>query len=85
MEGNGPLNGTPRPLWSLVLSDDPVAADATCAKLMGFDPDRITHIREASKFLGNSSDECIEHTGETLRKPQIPFQVVPEFEFLRAA
>src|SRR5579859_3005486 len=85
MEGNGPLNGTPRPLCSLVLSDDPVAADATCAKLMGFDPDRITHIREASKFLGNSSDECIEHRGETLRKPQTPFQVVPEFEFLRAA
>jgi uncharacterized protein (DUF362 family) len=85
MEGNGPLNGTPRPLWSVILSDDPVAADATCAKLMGFDPDRITHIREASKFLGNSSDECIEQTGETLRKPQRPFQVVPEFEFLRAA
>jgi uncharacterized protein (DUF362 family) len=84
MEGNGPLNGTPRSLSRLVLADDPVAADATCAKLMGFDPDRIPHIREASKFLGNSSDEFIQQTGETLRRPQVPFQVVPEFQFLRA-
>jgi uncharacterized protein (DUF362 family) len=85
MEGNGPLNGTPRPLGRLILADDLVAADATCAKLMGFDPDRIIHIREASKFLGNSSDEFIQQAGETLRKPQVPFQVVPEFQYLRTA
>jgi hypothetical protein len=34
----------------IVLSDDPVAADATCARLMGFKPSRISHIREASRF-----------------------------------
>ena len=85
MEGNGPLNGTPRPLGRLVLADDPVAADSTCAKLMGFDPDRIVHIREASKFLGNASDESIQQLGETVQRPQAPFQVVPEFQYLRAA
>ena len=53
MEGNGPLNGTPRPLGKIVLADDPVAADATCARLMGFEPGRIVHIREGSRFLGN--------------------------------
>src|SRR5258708_30414628 len=45
MEGNGPLNGHPRPLNRIVLADDPLAADATCARLMAFDPTRITHIR----------------------------------------
>src|SRR5207253_10179392 len=60
MEGNGPLAGTSRPLGSIVLSDDPVAADATCARLMGFDPNRIAHIREAAKFLGNASTELID-------------------------
>jgi uncharacterized protein (DUF362 family) len=55
MEGNGPLNGTSRPLGTLVLADDPVAADATCARLMGLEPDRVPHIHEASRFLGNSS------------------------------
>src|ERR1700757_4368255 len=47
MEGKGPLNGTPRPLGRIVLADDPVAADATCARLMGLEPDRVPHIREA--------------------------------------
>ena len=85
MEGNGPLNGTPRPLWSLVLADDPVAADATCARLMGLEPSRIIHIHEASKFLGNSSASLIDEAGESLRRPEVPFQLVPEFEFLRGA
>ena len=32
MEGNGPLNGPPRALGKIVLADDPVGADATCAR-----------------------------------------------------
>ncbi len=82
MEGNGPLNGTPRPLGSIVLADDPVAADATCARLMGLEPGRVVHIREAAKFLGNSSPTLIDQVGEMLRSPDLPFQVVPEFRFL---
>lgn len=50
MEGNGPLTGTPRPLGKIVLADDPVAADATCARLMGFAPSSIVHIREGAGF-----------------------------------
>jgi len=84
MEGDGPLDGSPRPLRTLVLADDPVAADATCARLMGFDPDRIPHIHEASRFLGNSSPALIDQAGEILCRPDVPFQVVPEFEDIRA-
>ena len=83
MEGNGPLNGTPRPLGNVVLADDPVAADATCARLMGFEPDRLIHIHEAAKFLGNSLPDLIDQVGETLQRPDVPFQVVSEFEFPR--
>ena len=82
MEGNGPLNGTPRHLAKIVLSDDPVAADATCARLMGFEPNRVPHIREASRFLGNSSTAAIDQAGEALIPPQIPFEVVPDWQFL---
>jgi uncharacterized protein (DUF362 family) len=83
MEGNGPLNGTPRAVENIVLADDPVAADATCARLMGLEPDWVVHIHEAAKFLGNASARLIDQFGETLRGPKVPFQVVPEFEFLR--
>jgi uncharacterized protein (DUF362 family) len=82
MEGNGPLNGTPRPLASIVLADDLVAADATCARLMGMEPSRIIHIREGSKFLGNASSKLIDQAGEAVVCPDDPFKVVPEFEFL---
>ena len=84
MEGNGPLNGTPRPLGKIVLADDPVAADATCAWLMGFAPHRILHIREGSKFIGNVSSELVEQLGETVNAPANPFQVVREFRHLYA-
>ena len=41
MEGNGPLHGAPRTLGRIVLADDPVAADFTCARLMGLNPLRV--------------------------------------------
>jgi uncharacterized protein (DUF362 family) len=84
MEGNGPLNGTARPLGKIVLAGDPVAADATCARLMGFEPDRIVHIREGAKFLGNISPALIDQVGEAATPPTPPFDVVPEFRHLYA-
>jgi len=83
MEGNGPLNGSPRQLGCVVLADDPVAADATCARLMGLAPDRVVHIHEGARFLGNSAPRLIDQAGETLLPANVPFTVVPEFEFLR--
>lgn len=83
MEGNGPLNGTPRALGQIVLADDPVAADATCARLMGLDPDKIVQIRAAEQFLGNSSNERIDQLGELVQVSRPAFQTVPEFEYLR--
>ncbi|HKT23048.1 MAG TPA: hypothetical protein VJR04_00505, partial [Terriglobales bacterium] len=81
--GNGPLNGSPRQLGCVVLADDLVAADATCARLMGLEPDRVPHIHEAAKFLGNASPDLVEQMSEPVRQPEKPFGVVPDFEFLR--
>jgi uncharacterized protein (DUF362 family) len=85
MEGNGPLNGTPRALGKVVLANDTVAADATCARLMGFEPDRIVHIHEGAKFLGNAAIRSIDQAGENVTSPGTPFRVVPEFSYLHAS
>ena len=53
MEGDGPLNGTPKKLNTIVLSDDPVAADFLLAELLGSNPIVTKHLEEASRFLGN--------------------------------
>lgn len=84
MEGNGPLAGTPRHLGRIILADDPVAADATCARLMGFIPERIPHIAENAKFLGNASLELIDQLAQPVTAANPPFRVVPEFQHLRA-
>jgi len=84
MEGNGPLNGKPRTLNRIVLADDPVAADATCARLMGLDPGQVVHIRAGAQFLGNSSFERIDQLAEPARPPVPAFQLLPQFEYLHA-
>jgi uncharacterized protein (DUF362 family) len=84
MEGNGPLAGTTRRLDRIVLSDDPVAADATCARLMGLVPERVPHIAETAKFLGNTSPDRIEQLAAPVTSPLAPFQTVQDFEHLRA-
>ncbi len=83
MEGNGPLNGTPRRLNRIVLADDPVAADATCARLMGLDPDKIVHIRVGAQVLGSSSPHLIRQLAEPVDTREIPFETVPDYEYLR--
>ena len=44
MEGDGPLNGTPKPIGALVMGHDLVAVDATCCRLMMLDPRQIGYL-----------------------------------------
>jgi uncharacterized protein (DUF362 family) len=73
MEGNGPLQGTHRQLGKVVLADDPVAADFTCARLMGLHPERVWHLDHASRFLGNGSADRISLLAEELSGYGITF------------
>lgn len=82
MEGNGPLQGNPRELGKIVLADDPVAADATCARLMGFDPVAVKHLQIAGEFLGNLDERAIEMLAERVSVTTRPFAVLPEFSYL---
>jgi len=83
MEGNGPLHGTHRHLGKIVLADDPVAADCTCARLMGLDPYRVWHLARAAQFLGNGSCDRINLIAEGLPLRTNPFVVLPEFAGLQ--
>jgi uncharacterized protein (DUF362 family) len=85
MEGNGPLQGSACQLGKIVLADDPVAADATCARLMGFDPLRVRHLAEGCHFLGNLREDRIKMLAEGVEAPTRPFSVLSEFRYLLAA
>src|SRR6266705_3937809 len=44
MTGDGPLNGRPANLQTILLADDPVAADSTLVRLLGLEPGQVAHI-----------------------------------------
>jgi len=82
MEGNGPLHGPVTHLGCLVFADEPVAADATCCRLMGIDPARVPHLRVASP-LGNIATARIKQRAEQIERMRQPFELLPEFSYLR--
>jgi uncharacterized protein (DUF362 family) len=46
-EGNGPLDPTPKDSGAVIAGANPVAVDLTCARLMGFDHERLPLLRRA--------------------------------------
>jgi uncharacterized protein (DUF362 family) len=86
MEGDGPLNGTPKELGALIMGCDPVAVDATCCRLMHLAPERIGYLwLSASRRLGNLREEKIEQAGEPIEGLSTTFEVLPHLEALRPA
>jgi uncharacterized protein (DUF362 family) len=83
MEGNGPLAGSARRLEQIVLSDDPVAADSTCARLMGLLPEHVPHIAETAKFLGHAAPERVDQLASPVTFPVVSFSTVPNFDHLQ--
>jgi uncharacterized protein (DUF362 family) len=84
MEGNGPIQGDARRCGALVFGDDPVAVDATAARLMTIDPRKIRHLAEAGRFLGNVAEERIDQLGEPIDRLRQDFRVLPRFHGLKS-
>jgi uncharacterized protein (DUF362 family) len=84
MEGNGPIQGDPRQCGALVFGSDPVAVDATAARLMTIDPRKIRHLAEAGRFLGNIAEERIDQLGEAIDRLRQDFRVLPMFRALKS-
>jgi uncharacterized protein (DUF362 family) len=83
MEGDGPLNGTPKPMGVLVMGCDLVAVDATCCRLMQLDPERVGYLTMAHrKKLGQLAAAQIQQLGETIEGRAQPFDTVPQFKSL---
>ena len=69
MEGNGPVIGTPKELGVVVAGSNPFTVDATCARMMGFDPSQIGHIAGAhEEGLGEVNVDAIEVVGDGWRR-----------------
>jgi uncharacterized protein (DUF362 family) len=85
MEGDGPLNGSPKTLGALVMGTDLVAVDATCCRLMRLIPEKIGYLVLGNrKRLGILREEQIPQIGEPIEALAQPFEVVSHFRDLCA-
>jgi len=83
MEGNGPIQGTPKRCGVLVFGDDPVAVDATCCRVMGLRPEKVKYLNAAGTLLGHLDAAKIRQLGETVASVRTPFAVLDAFKGLR--
>ncbi|HEX9428939.1 MAG TPA: DUF362 domain-containing protein, partial [Candidatus Bathyarchaeia archaeon] len=51
LDKHGPMEGEARLLGKFIASNDLLALDTACARMMGFDPRRIRHLRSLSRFV----------------------------------
>jgi uncharacterized protein (DUF362 family) len=82
MEGNGPIQGAPRPSGVVVAGADPVAVDATCCRIMGLDPRRIVYL-DLAAGQERLAEDLVPQIGESLASVATRFALLPELEHLR--
>jgi uncharacterized protein (DUF362 family) len=78
MEGNGPIQGTPKAAGVLVMGSDLVAVDATCCRIMGIDPARVEYLRMAAS-MGHLAIDRIEQRGESVASVRGNWKRAPGF------
>ena len=75
MEGNGPIQGTPKAAGLLVAGTDVVGVDATCCRIMGIEPKKIDYLRLA-RGENNLEEKSFRQTGESIASVRNPFELI---------
>ena len=84
MEGNGPIQGRPKPAGVLVMGRDPAAVDATCCRIMCIDPEKVKYLRMGAD-LGHVRASRIEQRAENIEAVKTRFELIDKFHDLRPA
>lgn len=82
MEGNGPIQGTPKHAGVLVMGNDLRAVDATCCRIMGIDPMEVEYLRLGAP-LGRLEERWIQQNGEDPAAVATHFSLISQFAGLR--
>jgi uncharacterized protein (DUF362 family) len=85
MEGDGPIMGKPRHVGCLAMGTDVVATDATCARMIGLNPEKIPYLSVAGRYLGQVDASRILQRGEALSRFASTFDVLEQFREMRLA
>jgi uncharacterized protein (DUF362 family) len=78
MEGNGPIQGTPKHAGVLVAGRDLPSVDATCCRIMGIEPAQVVYIAKTQRGQ-------IQQIGEPVSNVRSNFKLLAQFARLRRA
>jgi len=82
MDGNGPIQGRPKPVGVIVAGRDPVAVDATCCRIMQIEPAAVRSLVLAGG-LDQIAEKNIQQIGERLDSVATRFELIMEWRRLR--
>lgn len=88
MQGDGPIMGIPKKAGVLVMGRNLAAVDATCCRIMGVDPYKVSYLEQADNWIGPIGDEPIEQRGEPIASVRTTFELIdsiPAFRNIRLA
>jgi Uncharacterized conserved protein len=88
MEGDGPIMGTPKKAGVLVMGRNLTAVDATCCRIMGIDPSKVSYLARADDWLGPIDERSIQQRGETIASVRTNFSLlehIPAHQGVRLA
>ncbi len=83
MEGNGPIQGTPKHAGLLVAGRDVRAVDATCCRLMGIDPLKVAYLQPTTSADASLLAADIPQIAESVASTATPFLLIPDFQWIR--
>lgn len=78
MEGDGPILGTPKSMGLILVGTNSAAVDATIARIMGLEPNRVGYLQLAAKKLGPIDARLIRQRGERWEPLVSPFEILDE-------
>lgn len=78
MEGDGPIMGDPKKVGVLVIGRNLAAVDATCCRIMGIDPYKVSYLERADNWLGPIGEGSIEQRGERIASVRTNFHLLDE-------
>jgi uncharacterized protein (DUF362 family) len=76
MEGDGPIMGDPKRVGVFVMGRNLAAVDATCCRIMGIDPYKVSYLERADNWLGPISEVAIEQRGESIPSVRTNFNLI---------
>jgi uncharacterized protein (DUF362 family) len=82
MEGNGPIQGSPRQCGVVVMGNNVASVDASCCRVMGIEPGEVEYLKRG-RDVGHIEEAQIEQRGEVIDGVRTEFGLWEGFRHLR--